>query len=201
MSGPFGPLFLFLSMIVNEIDITQSIRKGRLIKKKWLIEYFLDNMRKVVLVCIIPILPLLILDQQNLKGIDNTSGIILSAFSITLSILIILSFTQTNQLLRIKGIDKNTNRKNLVVIADKIKLTFFYNNQHQATLFPDKGNNFTFRSHEINVIYDKVDILINVRTTNGRGDVSPFHWFSNRKILKKIEKEFLHETLKLKKNT
>ncbi|MFY0603204.1 MAG: hypothetical protein JXQ93_04595 [Flavobacteriaceae bacterium] len=110
---------------------------------------------------------------------------------ITLSVffLIIYSRIKSLQLKRVKGNSRSKNRTHINAIAEEMNWEILRHDQ-QITILSKKWTwTSTNWGRSIFILYDKKDILICCITYGKHQMISPFHWFSNKKIEKKLVKK------------
>ena len=180
-------------MRFDKIDITKSKQNERLIRKEWLFEIILDFALYLFFIGFLP----LIAGYYFLDQLENGNHIFLASslfgISLLLSGLLIYSIINLNRLRRISGALKEENRQAIERLADKLNWTLQTNNQQIAVLTLPWNWLSTDWGRKITVIYDRQDILINITSYGMHNLKSPFHWFENRKLEKKLIDDFKKE--------
>ena len=137
-----------------------------------------------------------------LNAIKNNKPILIPLIilfvAITICSFLIYSLLTINKLKKVKGISGNKNRSIVKEISNDINWDIQRHNQQITVL----NKNWTWTStnwgRQLIVIYDKEDILIDCITYAQHGMKSPFHWFSSRRVEKKLRNNFI---LKIKNAT
>jgi len=188
----------------DKIDITKSKQNDRLIRKEWLVEIILDFTLYLIFIGFLP----LIAGSYFLEQLENGNHIFIASILFGISLLIggllIYSIINLNRLRRISGTLKEKNRQSIKRLADKLDWTLQTHNQRITVLTLPWNWLSTDWGRKITVIYDRQDILINITSYGMHNIKSPFHWFENRKLVKKLidnfEKEIKNDTPTIYKN-
>lgn len=179
----------------DNIDISKSKQKGRVVRKTWIIDLTRDI---IVYLCIVGGIlitaSLFFIDQlekkEHLLGASVYFGL-----AIIYGALMFFSILSLDRLKRINGVKKNQNRQAIIDLTEKLGWNLHIHNQQVSVLSPPWTRFLTNWGRLVVVIYDRQDILIN-STSFGRHDVkSPFHWFGNRKT-EGIVKDNFEEKIK-----
>ncbi len=177
-------------MRFDNIDIVKSKKKGRLIRKTWLIEPFLDFIIYAVIVGFLPFSSGLFF-IGHLKN-DKNLFIVSILFLVALAFcgLLFYSVVTLDRLIRIHGSLKEQNREFVKEVIEQLGWSVQHHNQQLTIASPPWSIFSTNWGRQVVIIYDSGDILVN-STTYGLHDIkSPFHWFGNRKIERQLIERF-----------
>jgi hypothetical protein len=174
----------------HKIDISKSIKTGRLIKKTWLIEPIYDFLFYTLVVGIPPfIFGLYLLDGIKSKS-NLTEPLLLFILSIILAAYLFSTVLGLDKLTRINGEQKDLNREAIKLTAESLYWKVAQHNQQFTILIPPWKLSSTNWGREIVVIYDGQDVLINCLTFGLADLKSPFHRGSNFRMSKQLTEKF-----------
>ena len=164
----------------------------------WLVEIILDF---TIYLFIIGFLPL-ITGSYFFEQVESDNNLfiesLLFGISLLISGLLIYSIINLNRLRRINGTLKDKNLQIIEQLAEKLDWTLHTHNQRITILTLPWNWLSTDWGRKITVIYDRQDILINITSYGTHNLKSPFHWFENKKLEKKLihnfEKEIKNDT-------
>lgn len=169
-------------MRFDNIDIVKSKKKGRLVRKTWLIEPIFDF---IIYGAIVGFLPFSagfffighLKNHQNLFIVS-----ILFLVALAFCGLLFFSVMTLDVLKRTQGTLKEQNREFVKEVIEQLGWSIQQHNQQLTIAIPPWRIFSTNWGRQVVIIYDKGDILVN-STTYGLHDLkSPFHWFGNRKL-------------------
>ncbi|MGH1386325.1 hypothetical protein [Kordia sp.] len=185
-----------------EIDIDASLKKRKLIyKRKGLFATFMDLLFVASFEVIVTIIFPFIAIAVFINNFDDTESFFLDLLLVIVSLLtatyICLSFFFNNRLQQIKGVSGSKNR---TIIKEYFKdlVDWKQVRQDQLIYIFEKGWDWTSLSYgrQITILYDGKDILINCISFTKYRTGSPFSWFFDRKIEKKLKQVFLEKLAK-----
>jgi hypothetical protein len=162
----------------DKIDIVKSKKKDRLVKKNSLI-YWLFHYSYYISIC-----SLCIFCGKELMA-DFASAM----FLYTIGAFVAYSAFAANKLKRIQGSSKEQNRTLIKQILEQ-QGWYLRNDTQQYTVAFQKCGVFS-DFNEMTIIYDKQDILINCIAYSEPNTESPFHWFVNRNLERKLVNKFI----------
>lgn len=177
-------------MRFDKIDIVKSKKKGRLIRKIWIIESVFDFIQYGVIIGILPFSSGLLF-IGHLKSHKNLF-IVTILFLVALAIcgLLFYSVITLDRLKKIHGTLKEQNREFVKEVIGELGWSIQLHNK-QLTIASPPWSIFSANwGQQVVIIYDSGDILVN-STTYGKYDLkSPLHWFGNRKLERQIIEGF-----------
>jgi len=174
----------------EKIDISLSKEKERVVRKPHFLEKLNDFLTYSALIGAIPFIFSILLISQIKKGLDIIGPIFFLCISLALSILLLYSFLNLDKLQRIKGTTKEKNRNIIKEIAEELGWSI-KQDDYEITIAAQTTNFFSTNwGRQILILYDGQDILINCQAFSLHDLKSPFHWFGNRDLEKKIKDEF-----------
>ena len=114
-------------------------------------------------------------------------------FLVFLLFIVSIIFLQINtkKLTRIKGVNRSTNRKTIKNLANTLQWQLIKHSQDLSILHKPVTFSSLDWGKNLYIIYDNNDILICCISFGKYDVVSPFHWFSNKRIVNLVKKEFI----------
>ena len=182
-----------------EIKIEESKNKGFLVfPGKSIYDKIYEGFIMSFIIGSIPLLPAVV--QLNALKNDKPILIPLSVFFVAVIICssLIYSLLTINKLKKVKGISGSKNRNIVKEISNDINWDIQRHNQQITVLNKNWSWTSTNWGRQLIIIYDKEDILVDCITFAQHGMKSPFHWFSSRRVEKKLTNNFI---LKIKNAT
>lgn len=176
----------------EKIDIKESKIQCRVIIKESSIRKIEDQLIYLMLVLPFPFFAgfYLVAEIQKFYSDNIFLATILFLVSVTYSVLLIYSLINNQNLVNVEGESQEANR----VLINKIavdKEWKILNKSEKLDVFTPKWKAWSSNwGRRIVIIYDKKNILINCIAIGLHDLKSPFHWFSNRALEKKIISEF-----------
>ena len=149
-----------------------------------------DGFTSIVLFCLFPFISIFLLKNNLTIGLPFILSLIFLIITVPFGCISIYGMLAPERLRRIRGISKNKNRELFKKVIKKSGWHTYRGNKEMDIFKKDWKWTSTNYGRELIVIYDDKDILINCIAL-GRGEIKlHFHWFSNRKIEKKLMQEF-----------
>ena len=180
-----------------EIDIIQSRKTGKLVIKEWLLLKIVEYFLYLMLVIAFPFIAIMELNSDLNKNESIGFSIFSLILSLILSSLMIYSIFNLNSLKRISGLSRGKNSNLIKQIAEKNNWNIQSTNQQMTIINFSWQSSGTNWGKQITIIYDENDILVNCISFGISSSPSPFHWFSNKKKVNKLKKEFKNGTKKI----
>jgi hypothetical protein len=180
----------------DKVDITKSKKKNRLIRRTWFVELVLDYTLYLIFIAILPFLTGTYFFERIEIGEKIFISSLLFGITLLISVFMICTIVNLDKLNRIKGVLKDENRQIIELIADKFNWIVQTNNERIIVLTIPWNLLSSDWGRKITVIYDKKDILVNITSYGMNNLKSPFHWFTNRKLEKKLIENFKVEIKK-----
>ena len=177
-------------MKFDKVDITKSKKKKRLIRKNWFVELILDYTLYLIFIGILPFLTGKYFFERIEIGEKIFIPSLLFGIALLISGFMIFTIVNLDKLNRIKGVLKDENRQIIELLAGKFNWTIQKNNERIIVLTIPWNWLSSDWGKKITVIYDKKDILVNITSYGMNNLKSPFHWFTNRKLEKKLIENF-----------
>ncbi|MFB6344105.1 hypothetical protein ACE1ET_20470 [Saccharicrinis sp. FJH62] len=183
----------------EEIDIKKSIEKERVIySSKWF-HLFLDKLiyLLIFLAFLISYLSIILIIEPF--SLINNSWVYFFPAIFIFGLVTILGF-KTDKLRRIIGINKELNKQLIIETINDLEWEIVINNQDFIIIVPSYDYLIN-GGHQITIIHDQNDILINSVAYAFGGGVSPIHVLSNKSLIRKFSKRFIRKIETTKPNT
>lgn len=182
--------------MIIEIKPEESIKENRMIYKISRFEKIYDWLIWTAFIVSLPLATIMysysLISDKQLN--DNLIEVmIINAISFGLGYLIYYRHKTALKLERLTGISPDKNRQIINKVLEELKWTKMYENKDFLITFPEVS--FLSSMHQITILYDDKDILIN-SITFGRGAmISPFHRSGDNERKDKIIRRFKSLTL------
>lgn len=127
-------------------------------------------------------------------SIDNPYSSTENAWMFYIPVIVIaggltISGFNTDRLKRIRGTKKEINQQYINEIISELKWDSEISNRDMTILTPSSEYLYN-GGRQVTIIYDESDILVNSVAYSFFAGVSPFHFLSNRSIVRTIKKRF-----------
>lgn len=179
-----------------KIDITESIKTGKLVLKEWLLLKVIEYFLYLMLVIAFPFIAIMELNSDLNKNDSIGVSIFFLISSLILSSLMIYSIFNLNSLKRISGLSRGKNSNLIKQISKKNNWNIQSTNQQMTIINFSCQSSGTDWGKQMTIIYDENDILVNCISFGINSSPSPFHWFSNKRKVNKLKTEFKNLTKK-----
>ena len=170
-----------------DIDYPNSVKSKRLKIKVGLVRKLADTVVYILTVLVIPYFSWIYISRLISANIYYHHWLKIY-FLIFLSLIWIVSWIvwllNVDRFKAIKGINKTKNRQIVTETLIDWKWNLFDNNKDFIVSFPNEGINAAER--QVNILFDNNEILINVITFSFRNLKTPFFWFQDGKIKRKL---------------
>ena len=177
-------------MTHDKVSISKSKQKGQVVRDSWLFFRLRDLFVQVVFVGLLPFMALNFLFIQLKQKESLFSASIFLIISLILGAIFLYSILDLNKLKRIKGVKKDKNMKIIKNWAETHNWQLEIHNQDISVLTCNNWFSTAFKK-ELVVLYHKEEILTN-SICYGLFDMkSPFHYFTNKKLISELESLFV----------
>lgn len=185
-------------MIIQEIDISKSIEREKLVTKRWTLDRILEILVFCPFVIAWPLIASMIFFANTNSDQSGWSSLIFLVLAFAFSIVFLFALFNLRKLKRINGLSRGKNLGIIKKVVARKNWNLVWSTQQMALInFPNHPSFYNW-GQQIIIVFDGNDVLINSMTFGLYSTPSPLHWFSNKAKINAFQKEFFIEKTKLK---
>lgn len=177
--------------MIDEINFEETIRQNKLILHQSVFDKVTEWIANIGLIILLPILSVshTITHLESLST-DLFGQIISNSLTIGFSLYVIFGIKQSVRLYTIKGSSLNENKERLKQIIQDNNWILYKEYENYFIIAPK-----SYKS-QINIIFNKEDVIVNAITFGNANTISPFYQRRNSDYIETINEKFEKSTPK-----